>query len=85
MAKRISSFVEENAIDVLSNYQKNGYDKAKAQITLLINENKPIDLSLIAMHSIVSAMQYNLMETIAKIRLLSYTKNSLEKELEHIP
>ena len=66
---------EENTINILSSYQEKGYDNAKAQIALLSNENKPIDRSLIGMHCFVSAMQYNLVETIDKIRLLLYAKN----------
>ncbi|MFY0627707.1 MAG: type 1 glutamine amidotransferase domain-containing protein [Reichenbachiella sp.] len=64
---------EENTVEVLMAYEETGYAGAKKEIKHFIsNGNKPIDKNLLAMHSIVAAMQWKIGKTINIIRLLSF-------------
>ena len=67
---------EENTVTILSTYQTQGYSEAKAKInTMLASQESPLDRNLLAMHSLVAAMQWNLNQSIDMIRLLSYAKS----------
>ncbi len=69
---------EENTIDILLNYEKEGYRTAKNMTYNLINqEQKLIDLELLAVHGILAAMQWKLGKFFDMIRLLKYTNNLL--------
>ena len=64
---------EENTIDILSAYANHGYSKAKEKISDTSDQKQPIDRTLLAMHCIVSAMEYDLGGFLDKLRLLVYT------------
>lgn len=67
---------EENTIDILSIYEAKGSIPAKAMIKEISSHpQKEIDRNLLAMHSIVAAMQWNLGKSFDLIGLLAYAKN----------
>lgn len=74
--RRISG--EENAIKVLGKYQEHGFESAKALISEMVEGEQDMNRTLIAMHGIVSGMQWDIMNTIQLIRLLKYAKNMQE-------
>lgn len=66
---------EENGIEVLTVYTKFGYDQASDKIkTMLSQEHKPVNRQLIAMHSIVAAMQWKVGKSFDLICLLATVK-----------
>jgi len=66
---------EENAIRVLEAYETHGSQKAKDLIDHICEvENKPIARQLIAMHSVVAAMQGELGRFFALVGVTSYAK-----------
>ena len=72
---------EENAVQVLSVYQKSGKAKAKELIeTLLVQEQKPVNRVLIAKHGILAAMQGKVGQFFNMIGMVSYIKK-LEAEI----
>ncbi|MDW7694513.1 type 1 glutamine amidotransferase domain-containing protein [Flammeovirgaceae bacterium SG7u.111] len=76
-AKRVIT-PEENTIELLTSYQNQGYGAAKAKaLELLGKEPKSVDRMLLAMHSIVAAMQFDLGKFVDLLRLLAAIKNQL--------
>ncbi|MEM8968172.1 MAG: type 1 glutamine amidotransferase domain-containing protein [Bacteroidota bacterium] len=74
LPKKRASTAEENTIDILSAYVNHGYSKAKEKISGTSDQKQPIDRTLLAMHCIVSAMEYDLGGFFNKLRLLVYAK-----------
>lgn len=67
---------EENTISALSIYETKGYNEAKTKIEdLILHQQKPVDRTLLAMHSIVAAMDWNIGKAFELIKLLSYIKS----------
>lgn len=66
---------EENTIQVLIAYELDGYSQAKKEIeNLLLKENKVMNRTLLAMHSIVAFMQWKPGKAFALIGLLKQAK-----------
>lgn len=74
--RRISG--EENAIKVLGTYQKQGFDGAKTLISEMAEGTQDLNRTLIAMHGIVSGMQWEIGKAIELIQLLKYAKDVAE-------
>ncbi len=73
---------EENAVYVLTLYEQKGYSAAKSTIKQFYDEEQvEMDRTLIAMHSIVAAMQWKIGKTIKLIGLLKFAKNAQENGL----
>ena len=70
---------EENAVEILGVYQKKGYESAKKRITEMALNQTEMNRTLLAMHSIVSAMQWNFTKCFQLIGLLSHAKDTLEE------
>ncbi|MCB0493254.1 MAG: type 1 glutamine amidotransferase domain-containing protein [Cyclobacteriaceae bacterium] len=69
---------EENTIAILGVFQAEGYSMAKASIDQFCTiDTMSIDRELLAVHSIVAAMQFDLLKTVNLIRLLSYSNEYL--------
>ncbi|MCR9249269.1 MAG: type 1 glutamine amidotransferase domain-containing protein [bacterium] len=68
----------ENAGNVLAIYESEGIDRSKEQIKNLAITSQEFNRTLIAMHSIVEAMQWELGRSIDMIRLVSYSKSQFE-------
>lgn len=67
---------EENSVMVLNILEDHGYDKARELITELRSVKRlPLNQELIAIHSIVAAMQWDLKKAIKIIRLLKHAKS----------
>lgn len=67
---------EENTISILITYQDRGYQQAKAQTkSMLANPEQPIDRVLLAMHSIVSVMQFDFGKSYDLVSLLAFADN----------
>ncbi len=67
---------EENTINILNTYQDKGFAQAKAQVKSFMSDpNQSFDRVLLAMHCIVSAMQWNIGDTLDLLRLLAYADN----------
>ncbi len=75
--KRIIT-TEENSISILGVFEAEGYSKAKAVIDeFCAQDTMSIDREILAIHSIVAAMQFDLLRTVNLIRLLSYSNGYL--------
>ncbi len=70
---------EENAIDVLSIFQKQGYKTAKMRITEMAANSLEMNRTLLAMHSIVAAMQWDLTKSFRLIGLLKHAKDESDE------
>jgi hypothetical protein len=69
---------EENTISVLETFEAEGYDQAKAAIDKFCTRDAlSLDRRLLAMHSIVAAMQFDLKKAVNLTRLLSYSNGHL--------
>lgn len=69
---------EENTISVLGMFEAEGYSKAKMTIDQFCTmDTMSIDRELLAVHSIVAAMQFDLLKAVNLIRLLSYSNGYL--------
>jgi putative intracellular protease/amidase len=69
---------EENAVSVLRTLEAEGYRQAKQAIDhFCARDAMAIDRRLLAMHSIVAAMQFDLRKAVNQIRLLSYSNGYL--------
>jgi putative intracellular protease/amidase len=69
---------EENSISVLETFEAEGYRQAKSAIDKFCTRDAmSIDRELLAMHSIVAAMQFDLKKAVTLIRLLSYSNGYL--------
>jgi putative intracellular protease/amidase len=66
---------EENSVAILNLYAQSGYDRAKLLLEQNLNEGTPINRELLAVHSIISTMQWKLGTTIDLIRILAYAKS----------
>jgi putative intracellular protease/amidase len=67
---------EENTISILQTYEENGFPQAKAKIaSMLSKQDQSFDRMLLAVHSIVYAMQWDLGKSIDVLRLLSFADN----------
>lgn len=70
---------EENTIEILGIFQKHGYEAAKMRITEMAAGKTEIHRTLLAMHSIVAAMQWDFKKSYNLLGLLSYTKDITEE------
>jgi hypothetical protein len=76
--KRRATTSEENTIAILEVYETDGYKKAKEAIDERCSADiLSVDRRLLAMHSIVAAMQFEMVKAINLIRLLSYSNGYL--------
>ncbi|MBL6448534.1 type 1 glutamine amidotransferase domain-containing protein [Fulvivirga sp. 29W222] len=67
---------EENTVKVLTTFHKQGYDEAKELITNYRTvKNAPVNRELLAVHSILAAMQLDVIKAIKIIGLLKYAKS----------
>ncbi len=67
---------EENTISILIAYEDKGIQQAKAKITsMLSNQEQSFDRILLAVHTIVYAMQWEIGKSIDMLRLLSFADN----------
>lgn len=67
---------EENTISILTTYEDEGIQHAKAKITaILSNQEQSFDKVLLAMHTIVYAMRWEVGKSIDMLRLLSFADN----------
>ncbi|MGI9545587.1 MAG: type 1 glutamine amidotransferase domain-containing protein, partial [Cyclobacteriaceae bacterium] len=67
---------EENTISILATYENDGYREAKNTIKKYCsNKTRPIDRELLAVHSIVAAMQLKITKAVNLIGLLSYSNS----------
>lgn len=66
---------EENSVAILIAFETYGYDQASNVLTeLRVTEHKPVNRELIAVHSIVAAMKWDLMKAFGLVRLLHHAK-----------
>lgn len=69
---------EESTVSILAIYENDGYNKAKNTIKKYCSNNtRPIDRELLAVHSIVAAMQFKIVKAVNLVRLLSYSNSWL--------
>jgi putative intracellular protease/amidase len=67
---------EENTISLLLTYEDRGYQQAKAKLHSMLNNIKqPLDRDLLAIHSLVASMQWDLKKSYDLIRLLVIADN----------
>ena len=69
----------ENAIKVLVSFEDQGYETAKELITKMADNRLKMDRTLLAMHSIVAAMQWNVAKSFQLVRLLKYADDKAEE------
>lgn len=69
----------ENAIKVLVSFEDQGYETAKELITKMADNRLKMDRTLLAMHSIVAAMQWNVAKSFQLVRLLKYADDIAEE------
>lgn len=67
---------EENAIKVLKSFEDQGYEAAKELITKMANNSLELNRELLAVHSMVAAMQWNVARSSRLIGLLRYAKKA---------
>lgn len=72
--KRITTS-EENAIRVLGSFEEHGFKAARNLITEMSDDSLKMNRTLLAMHGIVAAMQWNIIKSIRLIRLVSHAKS----------
>ncbi|MEQ8304848.1 MAG: type 1 glutamine amidotransferase domain-containing protein [Cyclobacteriaceae bacterium] len=69
---------EENSIAILGVFEEEGYSEAKTAINEFCSRDAmSIDRELLAVHSIVAAMQFDMIRAVNLIRLLSYSNRYL--------
>ena len=67
---------EENTVTILATYDNKGFEAAKNIIkNYSTDKNRPLDYELLAVHSIVQAMQFNISKAADLIRLLRYSNS----------
>ena len=76
--KRRSITSEENAIQVLGSLENHGFESAKDLITEMAENRLEMNRTLLAMHSIVAAMQWNVAKSFHLVRLVSHAKTQVE-------
>ena len=75
------STLEEITIEVLANYEAEGYGKAKELISNIIkDQNNMVDGNILGIHSVIAAMKFELGKCFDLIRLLSYTDKVMEEK-----
>ena len=68
---------EENSIEILSVYEKDGFKLARQHMQALLEEpGKSVDKVLIAMHSIVALMDWEFIKIVDLLRLLGHASGS---------
>ncbi len=77
-AKRTRS-AEEHAVDVLNAHKEEGLEVAKTMLVALDREQKPVDRNLIAMHSILAVMQWDVSGCYQNLKLLSFAAEIAEQ------
>lgn len=70
---------EENAISVLGRLEGQGYGAAKKLITDMADDKLEMNRMLLAMHSVVAVMQWDLTKSFQLIGLLSHAKAESDK------
>lgn len=69
---------EEQSVDVLGAYELAGYNDAKEMLTTYCESNpRSVDRELVAIHSLVAAMQLKLGKAFELVQLLSYSNSFL--------
>ncbi|MEQ9405083.1 MAG: type 1 glutamine amidotransferase domain-containing protein [Cyclobacteriaceae bacterium] len=68
---------EENAIQVLGSFEDSGYTAAKKLISEMAENKLQMNRTLLAMHSIVAAMQWNVTKSFQLIGLVSHAKSEI--------
>ena len=77
--KKRAVTAEENSVTILAGYERDGYKVAKnTLLQYYFGQNRPIDYELLAVHSIVAAMQFNITKSFDLIRLLAYGNSLME-------
>ncbi len=77
--KKRAVTAEENTVAILAEYEHDGFKEAKNTLKqYYFDQNRPIDHELLAVHSIVAAMQFNTNKTVNLIRLLAYSNSLVE-------
>ena len=69
---------EENAIQVLGSFEDQGFKAAKELITEMAENRLKMNRTLLAMHGIVAAMQWNVAKSFQLVRLVYHAKSELE-------
>lgn len=69
---------EENAVQILGVFQKEGYDPAKKRISEMAVNQLELNRTLLAMHGVLEAMQWNLIKSVKLIGLLKHAKDQYE-------
>ncbi|ELR73422.1 ThiJ/PfpI family protein [Fulvivirga imtechensis AK7] len=77
--KKREKTTEENAVEILNVYGKIGYAAARKHIDEFHSNGRLVNRELVAVHSIVAAMQWKLGNAVALIRLLAYAKSIEQK------
>ncbi|MEQ8531742.1 MAG: hypothetical protein RIB86_07810, partial [Imperialibacter sp.] len=76
--KRREITTEENTVAILQAYETGGYDKAKEALSNHCSSNvNAIDRELLAVHSLVAAMQFELLKAIELVQLLSFSNDAV--------
>lgn len=70
---------EENAVQLLGIYHHEGYEAAKDSITKMAGNQIKMNRTMLAMHSVVEAMQWNLWRSVKLIGLLKHAKAQYEE------
>ncbi len=70
---------EENAIQILENHEDHGYVAAKELITEMADSKLEMNRTLLAMHSIVAAMQWKVNKAFQLVGLVKHAKSEEEK------
>lgn len=74
--KKRDKTAEENTVTILYAYEVKGYSEAKTMMNRMIStEPNSMNKTLLAMHSIVAAMQWDIGKSLNLIRLLSRAKS----------
>jgi putative intracellular protease/amidase len=76
--KRRAITSEENAIQVLESLEDHGFKSAKELITEMAENSLEMNRTLLAMHSMVAAMQWNVAKSYQLVRLVSHAKAVVE-------
>ena len=69
---------EENAIEVLGSFENQGFEAAKELVTEMAENKLEMNRTLLAMHGIVAAMQWNVAKSYQLVRLVRHAKTELE-------
>lgn len=74
--KKREKTTEENSVQILNTYAMYGYGEAREQMDLFYLKKKGLmNRELLAVHSIVAAMQWDIGKAVGLIRLLAYAKS----------